>query len=258
MSEVLEFKGYPVEVKRRRFQKKLGVSVYPNGAIKVSANKSIRPRQIVKFLMENERWLESSLRESEKLRKQYPDKEFRTGEVYPFLGEDYQLKILPAEQVRLKFVGKEMEFHCPVPEQQWCFERRQGYFKSLKKSYRQVAEKLMSERVVHWKEIMGLQPTGLQFRDQKSIWGSCSAKNRISLNFKLIVAPLEVVDYVIIHELSHIRFKDHSKRFWALVESVTPHRKYSKIWLKDNQFKVDFLAKSSELRRAPSETVSFE
>ena len=94
---------------------------------------------------------------------------------------------------------------------------------------------------------MQLFPKAVKFRGQKTIWGSCSPDNTISLNYKLIVAPIQVVDYVLIHELAHIRHKNHSRTFWDLVEQFTDHRQFSKEWLKEHQLKADFLNKKSEL-----------
>ena len=127
------------------------------------------------------------------------------------------------------------------------FERRQLHFQLLKKCYQQTAEKILSARVELYSQKLRLRPTGLGFRAQKSIWGSCSATNRISLNWKLIIAPLSVLDYVVVHELAHIRHKNHSQRFWALVEKNVDKLDESKRWLKTHHYKADFLSKRSEL-----------
>ena len=118
---------------------------------------------------------------------------------------------------------------------------------TLKKSYREVAQKIMSQRVEFYSQKMQLYPSGLGFRNQKTIWGSCSPENRISLNTKLIIAPLSVIDYVVVHELAHIKHKNHSKRFWALVEKYVNTREFSKKWLTEHQYRADFLSSRSEL-----------
>ena len=94
---------------------------------------------------------------------------------------------------------------------------------------------------------MNLKPTSLGFRMQKSIWGSCSPENKISLNKKLIVAPLEVIDYVVVHELAHIRYKNHSQQFWSFVEKYVDSHSSSRRWLNENQYLSDFLSSRSEL-----------
>jgi predicted metal-dependent hydrolase len=73
---------------------------------------------------------------------------------------------------------------------------------------------------------------------QKTLWGSCSGVNNINLNYLLIMAPMSVIDYVIVHELAHTKIKNHSKDFWQLVESILPKYKASKSWLKNNGYKL--------------------
>ena len=76
--------------------------------------------------------------------------------------------------------------------------------------------------------------TRISIRAQKTRWGSCSSKGTLSFNWKLLLAPQEVIDYVVIHELCHLCEMNHSDRFWALVESIQPDYKLHRKWLKDN------------------------
>ncbi len=245
--EILIFEGHRVEVRRKAFQRRLGVTIHPSGAIRVSANRTLSQRQIIKFLASHRDWVDTSLAESAKLRDKYPPKRFASGEVFPFLGTEYRLRIIAGAPLNLSFHDQEIHFRSPVAEADFSPNERRKYYQSFKKSYRQVAEKVMSDRLKYFSQKMQLFPTGVQFRGQKSIWGSCSANNKISLNFKLIVAPIQVVDYVLIHELAHIRHKNHSSHFWHLVEQYTDHRHRAKEWLRDHQHSCDFLNKKSEL-----------
>lgn len=246
--EVIEFAGYQVEVKRRAFQKRLGVSVYPNGRIRVSSNKSLSQKEILKFLMSQKDWLDRSMAQAEEYRKAYPLKSFCSGESYPYLGSDYKLRIEQGGHKKLRFEQDHIVFTSPVAEEKFSDDLRLRYFKAFKKAYRSVAEQIMGQRIQFYSQQMGLYPTAVQFRGQKTIWGSCSPENKISLNFKLIVAPIQVVDYVLIHELAHIQHKNHSRAFWSLVEKYTDHRHFSRDWLREHQFKADFLNKNSELQ----------
>ncbi len=245
--EIIDFAGHQIEVKRKAFQKRLGVSVYPNGRIRVSSNKSLSQREIIKFLESNRQWLEKSFAHAQELQKKYPPKRFRSGEEFPYLGGDYKLQIRQGPQTQLRFASNQILFESPVPEHELTEVMRRQYFQSFRDSYKQVAKQIMHQRIQFYAEQMQLYPKAVKFRGQKTIWGSCSPENNISLNYKLIVAPIQVVDYVLIHELAHIRHKDHSKAFWALVERYTPHRQFSRDWLREYAFKADFLGKRSEL-----------
>lgn len=247
MRETLEFSGHTIEIRRRRYQTRLGVSVYPNGKIGVSANKTLSQKAILKFLLSKEAWIHSSLEEVEKFREKYPPKKFLPGEVYPYLGEEYLLDFAQDKSFKIQFMENKLCLSFPKDPMTLSQKERERYFQILKKSYKEVAKKLIGQRVEFYSEKMKLYPKSVGFRSQKSIWGSCSPENKISLNCKLIVAPLGVIDYVVVHELAHIKHKNHSKRFWALVDKYVNTREMSKKWLGENHYRADFLSPQSEL-----------
>lgn len=94
------------------------------------------------------------------------------------------------------------------------------------------------ERLESYSRIMNLTYKKFRLSGAKSRWGSCSGKNTISINWRLVLAPPEVLDYVIIHELAHIAEKNHSPRFWKWVASFDLEFKSHKKWLKDNGFRL--------------------
>jgi predicted metal-dependent hydrolase len=97
---------------------------------------------------------------------------------------------------------------------------------SLLHQYRKKhAPAILLPRVEHWARIMDLHPTRVSFRRARTRWGSCSARNSISLNTHLLMLPDDLIDYVIIHELGHIQHKNHTKVFWSLVEKYLPQWK---------------------------------
>lgn len=99
---------------------------------------------------------------------------------------------------------------------------------------RESARARIEERLAHWSARMGLAFGRVAIRDQKSRWGSCSSKGNLNFNWRLVFAPLPVLDYVVIHELAHLREMNHSRRFWTLVESFSPDYKDHRRWLYDN------------------------
>jgi predicted metal-dependent hydrolase len=78
---------------------------------------------------------------------------------------------------------------------------------------------------------LGVEPTRIQIRDQRSRWGSCSTRGTLSFNWRLVLAPFEVLDYVVVHELCHLREPNHSSRFWKLVEGRRPDWRRQRAWL---------------------------
>ncbi len=94
------------------------------------------------------------------------------------------------------------------------------------------AEKFITQRTLYWTEKMGVKFRQIKFRQQRSRWGSCSSAGTITYNWRLIHFLPQVIDYVVIHELAHIRHHDHSERFWRLVEAYMPTYKQHVRFLK--------------------------
>lgn len=100
--------------------------------------------------------------------------------------------------------------------------------------YREEARRKIEERVAFYHPLTGGRYTSVTIRDQKSRWGSCSSRGTLSFNYRLIFAPLPVLDYVVVHELCHLTHMNHSKEFWDKVASVMPEYKVHRQWLKDH------------------------
>ena len=100
--------------------------------------------------------------------------------------------------------------------------------------FRYQARLLINERVLILSEKLKLSYNNVLIKDQKTRWGSCSEQKNLNFNWRLVMAPLPVLDYVVVHELMHLLELNHSKRFWALVESVCPDYKVHREWLKTN------------------------
>jgi predicted metal-dependent hydrolase len=81
---------------------------------------------------------------------------------------------------------------------------------------------------------LGVTPARIQIRDQRSRWGSCSTRGTLSFNWRLVLAPFEVLDYVVVHELCHLREPNHSRRFWKLVETRRPNWRDQRDWLHEH------------------------
>jgi predicted metal-dependent hydrolase len=106
--------------------------------------------------------------------------------------------------------------------------------KNLKKKLLQQAKMILPDRILYISDLMGLRPTAVKFRYMKSRWGSCTHDRKITLNIKLVEAPEWVQDAVIVHELAHLKYLNHSAQFWNLVHQFAPQHKEAKLWLQKN------------------------
>ncbi|MBI5238909.1 MAG: M48 family metallopeptidase [Elusimicrobia bacterium] len=93
---------------------------------------------------------------------------------------------------------------------------------------------LFEARVKHWSAAMGVSPRRVFLKNQRTLWGSCSTRGNLNFNRVLGQAPAEVLDYVVIHELAHLKEMNHSRRFWAVVEGFCPEQKERRRWLRRN------------------------
>ena len=96
-----------------------------------------------------------------------------------------------------------------------------------------MAKKVLPERVAHYAKILGVTYGRITIRNQRSLWGSCSASGNLNFNCLLMLAPSEVADYVVVHELCHRLEMNHSQRFWAHVRKVLPDYARQRKWLRE-------------------------
>ena len=106
--------------------------------------------------------------------------------------------------------------------------------KALRIWYIEQAGEWLLQRTRHWSAVIGVRPAQIRIKEQKSRWGSCSSLGNINYNWRLVMAPPAVVDYLVIHELCHLLEPNHSKRFWAIVRQHHPDCTLARQWLKQN------------------------
>ena len=152
---------------------------------------------------------------------------FLPGEKFLYLGEWYPLEIQESgfEETPLKLAFGKFILHCdPTVEARNLFSLW----------YKKEAKAKITERVNDYSRRFQLFPEGIKITSARLRWGSCSRDNRLSFSWRIIMASLPVIDYILIHELCHIREKNHSRKFWAYLESVFPDYKEHKHWLREN------------------------
>lgn len=175
-------------------------------------------------------WLLHHLGRLEKARVKYRQEHLPAGIVL-IEGKTYQVKISAAGKSRptMHIDPGQKQIHLNIPTDSRVHPLR--HLESLlQKQSRPRLKNIVRQRAAQ----MGFHLAQITIRDQRTRWGSCSSKGTISLNWRLIMAPPEVLDYVIVHELCHLKEHNHSKRFWQLVESHCPDFKSLRHWLKIN------------------------
>ncbi len=207
-----------LEIIRKPNMKHIYLRVTPNGVI-VSANKRTPFRDIEFFVLSKSAWLKKHLKVQEiKTQKRL----FLTGNEVYFKGKAFVLECEEIEELNKPSVELyEHKFIVSMP-QNTTQETLESLFDNF---YKSKAIEAITPMVEEWSSKMNLHPKHIGFRKAKRRWGSCSSQNSLSFNYYLMKLPLPVVEYVVVHELAHIKEKNHSKNFWALVEKFLPHYK---------------------------------
>lgn len=199
-----------------------------DGSLTVRAPKRATLQDIHGFIAEKTDWI---LRSREKLKAivTRPKKEYVDGERFLFLGDEYELRLVPPQRPALKLEGG---FTLSASTR----ERGERMFTQW---YKTQALTVFTERVNHYAALHRFELKQVKVNSAKTRWGSCTSTGTINFTWRLVMAPLEVIDYVVLHELAHLKVKNHSPRFWKLVEKICPDFKRQRKWLREHGEKLN-------------------
>jgi predicted metal-dependent hydrolase len=244
MRETTQFANYHVEIWRRPRQRHMHLTVRPDGRVRVTCHKRVSKRAILAFVMESREFIERRNVELADLQKKFPPKQMLSGEPYLFLGRRLQLQVVWTWTDRIQVVLRDEELEMTAPLSSTAEERA----KAMRMFFKKTARRHLEERVKVLGGLMSLSPQQLTIRAQSTRWGSYSSRGEMSLNMKLICCPEWVIDYVVVHELAHITFMNHSADFWGLVQPYAPNHRAARDWLRAHQAEI---AVQFEGRRSP-------
>lgn len=157
------------------------------------------------------------------------DRRYISGEKLPLLGCEYTLSVIEDSRSKPSVVVENDKLIVTAPSNDTVLIR--GVLESF---YRVKAKEIILKLSLKYESLIGLKPNMIRVKKQKKRWGSCSSKGNLNFNLKLAMAPIEVIDYVVLHEFCHLIHMNHSKDFWNLVEGYMPDYKNRKEWLKIN------------------------
>ncbi len=213
-------------IKRSPKRKKLTITVERDRSVVVHAPEST-PEGAIRQVVESKRqWIYEKTTHIQKYEAQPhpPGKELVNGESALYLGRNYQIAIISADSKEIRF---EQRFLIPAG---LVGERRTV----LRKWYIDRARQKILPRISSIAANLGVDFTNAKIVDSRFRWGSCTVKNNVNLNWRLIKAPIFVIDYVIVHELAHLIEGNHSPRFWNIVRTHAPAAEKARSWLRDH------------------------
>ncbi|MBU1668679.1 M48 family metallopeptidase [bacterium] len=185
--------------------------------------------EITQLLSKKRDWINRAQKKFSEKKGKFPLFDNKNEEVY-YLGIPYPIRFLEASK------NNKISFdYLPQQEFQIAYKEKNKtlFHKCIDDFYKNQAKELLIPMVEQQAKIMKLTPTAINVRKTKRQWGSCSAKNHLSFNSHIVKLPLDVIQYIIIHELAHIRHKHHQKAFWKEVEHYCPNYKKCEQQLKE-------------------------
>ncbi|MFZ7942770.1 M48 family metallopeptidase [Neobacillus sp. 19] len=164
-----------------------------------------------------------------------PPKEYVSGEKFAYLGRHYRLKVHKNETLnKPTLYFKQGRFIANIPANMTDEEKVNKLCDLFKEWYINQGKRKVEERLRVYFPKMELEPTKIAFKEQQKRWGTCTKEGAIYLNWRILMAPMSVVDYVLVHELAHIKYPDHSADYWRFVRSILPDYEHRKEWLRIN------------------------
>ena len=209
-------------------RKTVSLKVCDDTSLIVRTPLKFKESEIEKIVSKHTRWIEKKIQEINSRDKIISQIRFVNGEKFFYLGERYPLRIISSEEQASPLL----------------FDR--GFFSLSEKVidirsafmfwYKKEAKNVIFHRAKYYAQKIGLDYNKLKISNACKQWGSCTGLNNLYFSWRLIMAPISVVNYVVVHELIHIIEKNHSKNFWKKVDSIMPDYKIQRNWLKKNGY----------------------
>jgi predicted metal-dependent hydrolase len=218
--------GFDYSLRRSTRAKNIRITVGTDGVVLTLPGRTAE-RHGHEFVRERSDWIAKTLAKIEATDEIVASRSLADGSTVPFIGWELTLRLLDGPSGRVTLKPASSELWVRISDSQ-----RETVAAALERWYRRQAKEIFTERLDAVDESNGTSYARVAIRDQKTRWGSCSSSGTISFNWRLLLAPEAVLDYVIEHEAAHIEVRDHSARFWALMDHRVPDWRESRLWLK--------------------------
>jgi predicted metal-dependent hydrolase len=205
-----------IEYRSSPRRKSIGLMVTAEGRVVVTMPRGTSKENLVRALEKHGAWLERKVAE-----RQSAWGQIKAGEVY-FLGEAYQLTVLKGATGAITLKGAEVRVPLPPGSDLWS---------RLVAWYAERAFARLQARVSYFAASMRLTPGAVELKEWKRRWGECHPDGTLKFNWRLILLPPAVIDYVVVHELAHLKVAGHNPRFWAQVSRVLHYFASQRLWL---------------------------
>ena len=218
-----------------RKRKTMSIEVEPTGEVTVIAPAFTSIDKIMERVKSRARWIVSKQYESKFIDDTKINREAISGDSYMYLGRNYSLDIVldeKSDNILVKLFRGKFVVNTYTKDEKLIK-------KALENWYREKTLSKVKERIAYYKCYFNDDVKDVKVKEQKKRWASCTTKNELLFNWRCVMAPAFVLDYIVVHEMCHMEYKNHSKDFWNRVYSVMPDYDSRRLWLKNNGVKMD-------------------
>jgi predicted metal-dependent hydrolase len=235
MSEVglheIELLGETVEYETRRSteasEPRIDVDIHGVTVVLPESDCSL-PTEL---LRENASWVLEKRRIYQRYREEAPERTFEAGASFPYLGEQHELVVEPRQSHVVS--GQKIRLRRSSVKQSSVKQVLQNFYRSRARQH-------FIDRADQYASQMGVEYEQIEIRNQRTKWGSCSTSGTLGLNWRLMMASSEVIDYIVVHELAHLRESNHTQAFWDIVAEYIPDYPEHAEWLTENSTQLIF------------------
>ena len=232
LDNLQEYFETPIEIVFSKKRKTISIQIKPD-RIKVLSTYWISKNSVREFILKNEGWIRKKLAD-QKLRVK-PVTNLVNNEKLTLCGKNYKLKVI-SEPI----IEPEIRSETIIISNNFKTRKTLGSIESqILKLLKDFSFRILQKKTFEFSQIMNVRYNSVKIKNYKSRWGSCSSKGDISFNWKIIFAPENIIEYLVVHELSHLIHFNHSKLFWNKVEEFQYNYKENRKWLKENGYKLD-------------------
>lgn len=210
---------YSISYSHRR--KNATITVYPTKKVEIRVPTKTEQREIQDLMKKKAHWVIKNLEWYNQFQYIHSEKEYVNGETFLYLGRQYRLKIIKTDsELIAKLKGKYFEVTIPEKMPDNC--KVELVKEALYRWYKARATQKIDELVTIYSKKLGIDAPPFKVKLQLKRWGSCTQTNKLNFNMLAVMAPMAQIEYVIAHELCHVKYKNHSAQFWQLLRIIMP------------------------------------
>ncbi len=225
------YKNIDYTLKRSR-RKTSCIQIDRHGSVFIRVPNRVTMKEVEGFIDRKVEWIRRHLEAWQERNNNRVSRLYEEGETALYLGKSYPLKIVPAQDLPLLLneEGFQLSAEYSTPP-----KAREAFLTF----YRENGLKVIGPRVAYFQNLMGVASQKIRMSNALTRWASCSSKGSLNFGWKCLMLPSSVLDYIVVHELAHLIYMNHSKLFWREVEKILPDYKQEYSWLRTNGAALD-------------------